>query len=425
MPQSLFRSRKVQDIIFKDKDITSFVEKLKSIPVDKKPLPGKIPARNIYSNEGLKKRQKFLRGQGIKLDALNGDSSQIPSEDLKGNIENLIGFCQIPVGVIGPLRINGINAKGDFYIPLATTEGTLVASYNRGAHVISQSGGASAACLTESVSRAPCFVFNNIIDAGLFLNWVLPRVEEFSEIIRGTTRHGKLIDLRPAINGPVVYLIFEYSTGDASGQNMVTIATEAVCRKLLDKSPIKPDQWYIEGNLSGDKKASMLSFMGVRGKKVIAETIIPEKIVNNLLHTTAQHMARYYSISTIGGIQSGQIGIQGHYANALGAIYIACGQDAACVSESSIGITDLSVNKDGDLHVTVSLPNLTVGTIGGGTYLPTAKECLEMMGCYGKGKARKFAEICAVTAMAGEISIIAAMTSGHFSTAHETYRHKT
>jgi hydroxymethylglutaryl-CoA reductase (NADPH) len=307
---------------------------------------------------------------------------------------------------------------------MATTEGSLVASYNRGAHVISLSGGASVMCLTESVSRAPCFIFNNLVEAGLFLSWALTKMDYFAKVAKTTTHHGQLVDIKTTLNGPTCYLTFEYTTGDASGQNMVTIATEAICKIIMAESPVKPRTWYLEGNLSGDKKASMLSFLGVRGKKVVAEAFLSKKIVEKFLHTSPQNIEKFYRASTLGGIQSGVIGMQGHFANALTALFIACGQDVACVSEASIGITDMYVTEAEELHVSVSLPSLTVGTIGGGTHLPTARECLNMMDCYGKGKAQKFAEICTATALAGEISIIASFAAGDFGQAHATYRHK-
>ncbi|MCP3872027.1 MAG: hydroxymethylglutaryl-CoA reductase [Desulfobacteraceae bacterium] len=424
MPQTLKRSQELKQSIVEQIDEKEFVQKLTAIPTESKALPDKIPARDIYSKDGLKKRQNFLKSRGLNIEALQGDEHNISTEDLKGSIENLIGFAQIPVGIIGPLRVNGVHANDDYYIPLATTEGALVASYNRGAYAISLAGGASSLCVTEGVSRAPCFHFKTIAQAGLFLNWLLSETQTLFEAVQSATAHGKLVDIKPTINGSSVYLILDYTTGDASGQNMVTVATQAICDKILTQSPVKPQNWYIEGNLSGDKKASMLSFLGVRGKKVIAETILPKQIIQKVLHSTPEDMERYCRISTLGGIQSGQIGVQGHYANALAAIYIACGQDVACVSEAAIGITDMHVNIDGNLHVTVSLPNLIVGTVGGGTYLPTAKECLKIMDCYGKNKAKKFAEICAAVVMAGEISIIAALAAGHFSIAHAIFRKK-
>lgn len=372
----------------------------------------------------MEQRQEYLRDQGLTLQALADQEPPPDPQTLQGNIENLIGFSRIPVGVIGPLRINGLHAHDDFFVPLATTEGALVASYNRGAYVISQAGGASAMCLTESVSRAPCFLFNNLTETGLFLSWIYDKFDAFQKCIREATSHGKLVDMKTTVNGAAVYLTFDYTTGDAAGQNMVTVATEVICQKIIAESPVKPHTWYLEGNLSGDKKASMLSFLGARGKKVVAETFLPDKIIRKFLRSTPEDMARYCKMSTLGGIQSGGIGVQGHFANALAALFLACGQDVACVSEAAIGITDMEVTPNHELHVSVSMPNLTVGTVGGGTHLPTARECLTLMDCYGTGKAKKFAEICAVTAMAGEISIIAALAAGDFAQAHATYRHK-
>jgi len=213
-------------------------------------------------------------------------------------------------------------------------------------------------------------------------------------------------------------LCFEYTTGDASGQNMVTFITDAICQKILQDTPISPQRWYIEGNMSGDKKATMQSFLFTRGKQVVAETILPGALVEQILHVPPIELVRYADISTTGGIQSGSIGVQGHYSNALAALFIACGQDAACVSEASVGISRMDLTSEGALYASVKLPNLIVGTVGGGTYLPTSRECLEMMGCYGTGNSRKFAEICAATVLAGEISIVAALAAGQFAQAH-------
>ncbi|MGL4854706.1 MAG: hydroxymethylglutaryl-CoA reductase, partial [Lentisphaeria bacterium] len=279
-------------------------------------------------------------------------------------------------------------------------------------------------CVAESVVRAPVFLFENIKESIEFLNWILPLEDKFKELASQTTRFGKLIDLKATINNSNVYITFEYSTGDAAGQNMVTIATDHICHYIIENTPVKPTKWFLDGNLSGDKKATMLSFLGNRGKKVIAECIIPRRVVQRFLHTDPEMMVEFGMVTQQGAAQSGGIGVQGHYANALAAIYMACGQDAACVSESSIGISTMKLTSDGDLYVSVSLPNLIVGTVGGGTHLPTAKECLELVECYGPGKAKKFAEICAATVLAGEISIVGAFAAGHFARAHSTHRHK-
>lgn len=388
------------------------------------PLPDRPPAGNDATTAGLAARLAFVEKTcGIDVRPLAGEAGAPPPESLRGNIENMIGFAQIPVGVIGPLRINGLYAHGDYFVPLATTEGALVASYHRGAYVLSQAGGVSAICLAESLARAPGFAFETLTDAAGFMDWIVRNADSFRAAIEETTSHGKLLDIKLSSCGTLVYLIFEYETGDAAGQNMVTLATDNVCRHIVERTPYKPVRWYVEANLSGDKKASMASFLGARGKKVVASARIPSRLVERYLHTTPADMAEYCRVSTLGGVQSGTIGVHGHYANALAAMFIACGQDAACVAEAAVGITQMTVGTDNALCVSVSLPNLIVGTVGGGTHLPTAQACLQMLRCDGAGRARAFAEICAAAVLAGEVSIIAAMAGGHFAQAHARYRH--
>lgn len=384
----------------------------------------RIPLGNDCSAEGVEKRRDHLRKQGCCPESLCRNSLDIPPETFKGAIENFIGHVAIPVGVVGPLRINGRFAQGDFFIPLATTEGALVASYHRGAHVISRNGGVTALCTSESICRAPAFTFASILDAARFSDWAIAQVETFKAIAASTTRHGELIAIEPTWNSNTVFLTCEFKTGAASGQNMVTVATKKICEWVQANSPIQPDVWYVEGNFSGDKKATMLSLLSHRGRKVVAETTLRRKDVQRYLHSTPEAMAEYGRISTLGGIQSGSIGIQGHYANALAALFLCCGQDIACISEAAVGITTMQVTKEGDLYTSVSLPDLPVGTVGGGTFLPGAKDCLRMLGCEGSNHASKFAEICAALVLAGEISIIAALASGDFAKAHTTFRKK-
>jgi hydroxymethylglutaryl-CoA reductase (NADPH) len=390
-------------------------------PPSEAPLPPRISGTNDFSDDAVAQRRQLLAEQGISLPQLGGEGPEISPQSLAGNIENYVGMARVPVGVIGPLRVIGTEADGDFYVPLATSEGALVASYHRGAYVVSRAGGALVSCLTESVSRAPCFQFDGLAQVGIFLAAVLARYDQWQEVVAGTSQHCRLMDLKTCVLGKEVYLLFEFTTGDAAGQNMVTIATEAVCRAILEAAPIAPRRWYLDGNLSGDKKATMLAFTYARGKKVLAETTVDRELVKRCLHVEPDDMVRYWQVSVMGGIQSGSIGTQGHFANALAAMFIACGQDVACVSEASVGMTRMDLTDDGALYVSVSLPNLIVGTVGGGTRLPTAQECLQMLGCVGGGKARKFAEICGAVALAGEISIIAAMAAGGFGQAHAQY----
>ena len=418
MPLPRLSSHSIIENILQGKSLEQIIQKLKPRLPKQHPLPADLPRKLNWSKESRKEHVDFFKKQNIALEYVSGHT---PIEDpsiFQGNIENFIGLAQVPIGVAGPLRVNGIYAQGDFYVPLATTEGTLVSSYNRGAKVISLSGGASTICLMERVSRAPGFAFHNLMESGQFVSWCVGEFETFQKIAGQTTRHGRLIDMKTTMEGNNVYLDFEYTTGDASGQNLVTIATQAVCQYIGVQSPVKPRFWFVESNLSGDKKATASSYLFSRGKKVIAEVLIPGEIVTKFLHTTPDMMMEYWKMSFVGGVQSGSIGVHGHYANGLAAIFIACGQDAACVSEASVGITRMDIVEKKDLYVSVSLPNLIVGTVGGGTGLPTQRECLRMIGCEGEGTAKKFAEICAATVLAGEISIMGALAAGQFTRAH-------
>lgn len=352
--------------------------------------------------------------QGLLLD----DQTAEHAKFFEHNIENFIGTIKVPIGLCGPLRINGINAQGDFYLPLATTEAALVASYTRGAKLISTVGGCSAAVVNEGVTRAPGFAFKTLRDCGKFLQWITENLEELKCQAESTSRFGILVDMDFNIDGNNVYIILHYATGDAAGQNMVTIATQAVCNYIAAHCPIKAERHYVEANLSSDKKGSARSFQGVRGKKVSAEVIVPGDILVKALHVTAHEMADYWRMSAIGGIISGTIGIQGHFANGLAALYLACGQDVACVAESAIGITRMEVVNSHDLYTSVSLPSIIVGTVGGGTSLPTQKACLEMMGLHGANHANAFAEVCGALVLAGELSIIGALTANEFTEAH-------
>ena len=333
-------------------------------------------------------------------------------------VENFIGTIQLPVGLTAPLRIRGRFADGDYRIPLATTEATLVASYSRGAQAISEAGGCAAALLDESIDRAPAFVFKSLPEACQFVEWAAAHEADIGRAAETTTAHGRLIDLEATVEGNHVYLNLSFVTGEAAGQNMVTKATEAVLAYIDERAPVRPLHAFVEGNHSGDKKACMRSFTSVRGKRVSAEVVLPAAIVRERLRVTGERLADYWRLSTLGSVLSGAVGIQGHFANGLAALYIACGQDAACVAESAVGVTRIEVTAEGDLYAAVTLPNIIVGTVGGGTGLPGQRACLDIMGLAGPDSARALAEICGGLCLAGELSIAAAVCGGHFTRAH-------
>ena len=378
-----------------------------------------IPRGFRISREGVRRCWEILGLRTESREALADPQTMGQIERYKGNIENLIGTVKVPVGLAGPLRVNGLFAQGDYYFPLATTEAALVASYNRGAQLITEAGGCTAMLLNEGISRAPGFAFQDLQESGQFVVWATSQFEEFRRRAERTTRHGKLLDMGVTVEGNRVYLNFEFTTGDASGQNMVTIATEAICAYIRDHSPVRPDYSFLEANMSGDKKASAQSFLRVRGKKVSADVLLPADLVRKRLQTTPELMVNYWRMAAMGGVLSGTLGVHGHYANGLAALSIACGQDAACVAESAVGVTQFETTRRGELYAAVTLPDIMVGTVGGGTGLPSQRACLEILGLAGPGRAQALAEVCAGLCLAGELSIGGALCAGDFSRAHQ------
>lgn len=385
---------------------------------DPSPLPPRVPNSADASPAALERRWAALPAPAQAARAALSATTAPDPERFARNIENLIGFARVPIGLAGPLRVRGLHARGDYHVPLATTEAALVASYNRGAHAASEAGGCTALLLAEGVTRSPGFVFANAPDCGRFAAWLVTRIEDMRAAAASTTRHGRLEDVRLAIEGDHLYLHLDYSTGDAAGQNMVTLATAAVCEFLLAHTPVKPVRHYVEANMSGDKKASAQSFQTVRGKKVTAEVLVPAEVVARRLRTGARAMVDYWRMSALGGVLSGTLGVQGHYANGLAALFLATGQDVACVAEAAVGVTRMEVRENDALYAAVTLPNLIVGTVGGGTGLPAQAAALDLLGLRGPGHARAFAEVAAALCLAGELSIIAALSAGHFASAH-------
>jgi hydroxymethylglutaryl-CoA reductase (NADPH) len=395
------------------------IEQLARLKPRHDPAPPRIPGGSALTDEAITGRWALPALPVSARDVLADERTLAEREVYARNIENFIGTVKVPVGLAGPLRVNGAHAHGDYYVPLATSEAALVASYSRGAQLITACGGCAAVVLSEGVTRAPAFAFETLGDAVVFVGWVATSFDELKHAASTTTRHGELVDMQLTVEGNNVHVRLEFMTGDASGQNMVTIATDAVCRHIVERSPVRPRVWFVEGNMSGDKKATTHSFMSVRGKKVSAEVTVPGSLIEDRLHTTAGAMADYARMSMLGGVMSGSIGVQGHYSNGLAALFIACGQDAACVAEAAVGVTRFEVRDDGALYAAVTMPNLIVGTVGGGTRLPSQKACLDILGLSGPSHARALAEIAAALALAGELSIIGALTAGHFTRAHQ------
>jgi hydroxymethylglutaryl-CoA reductase (NADPH) len=371
-----------------------------------------------YAEDDVAARRRWVEERtGARLQHVGACS--LAGEAMRGNVENPVGAAQVPLGVAGPLRVEGEHARGDFYVPLATTEGALVRSYERGMVTLTRAGGATARVVVDENRVSPVFRFEDVAEAVAFARDLAGCFEALKAAAESTTRHGRLLRLEPLPLGREVVVHFCYWTADAHGMNMIVKATDRACRWLVEQGRARG--YYLFSGAESEKRASGSLFAGGKGKKVLADARIPARLVRAYLHTTPERMADLWQRTVLGHLQAGSLGYNGHFANGLTALFIACGQDVANVANSAVGVTVFERSEEGDLHASVTLPSLTVATVGGGTGLGTARECLEMLGCTGAGSAPKLAEIAAATLLAGELSMGAAIASGEFVAAHETY----
>jgi len=336
--------------------------------------------------------------------------------------ENVIGYIQVPVGVAGPLLLNG----KEIYIPMSTTEGCLVASTHRGCKAISESGGATAVVVEDGMTRGPVLQFPCVTRCKEFKKWIAKKAnfailkKEFDS----TSKYALLKGIKVAIAGKNVYIRFRASTGDAMGMNMVTKAVKHIMSYLQE---LFTDMQLISisGNYCTDKKSASINWTEGRGKYVICETVIKPKILEEVLKTTVDAMlAVNLHKNLIGSAMAGSVGgFNAHASNIVTSVFLATGQDIAQNVESSNCITVMERAGD-DLYVSVSMPSLEVGTVGGGTFLKGQATCLDMMQVKGasKGKpgdnAKQLAKIVCGTVLAGELSLIAALASGDLCRSH-------
>jgi len=356
---------------------------------------------------------------GASLDAIG--EYAFPAEAADSNVENLLGAVQVPLGVAGPVTVRGARGDREVYLPLATTEGALVASVNRGCSVLDGAGGATARVTKSGMTRAPVFCVADVVEGEALASWTRDNVDALREAAEETTSHGELLDVTPYVVGDSVFLRFRYDTKDAMGMNMATIATRAACEVV--EAETDASLVALSGNLCTDKKPAAINAVEGRGRSVTADVTVPRELVEDRLHTTPEAIAEVNTRKNlVGSAKAGSLGFNAHVANVVAATFLATGQDAAQVVEGSNAITTASV-RDGDLYASVSLASLEVGTVGGGTKLPTQSEALELLGVAGGGdppgsNADALAEAIAVGALGGELSLLAALASRHLSSAH-------
>ncbi|GHF53180.1 hypothetical protein GCM10010218_38280 [Streptomyces mashuensis] len=380
-----------------------------------------VPARGIYTESARLQRLDWLRSTTrLGLDSLQ--HTQLDACKLTGNIEGFVGAVEIPVGVAGPLLFRGKNVQGEIYAPMATTEGALVSSVTRGALAVTMGGGVSTHAVSQTMTRAPVFAFSRLAAAGRFASAIHQHLDDLRTAVRHVSRHAELRSAEPVVLGRTVHLGFKYTTGDAAGQNMTTACTWQACQWILQQPHLVGDgeleSFIIEGNTSGDKKASSQAMGEGRGIRVSADCLLPGGIVERVLKTTPDELVRGYQHIAAGAVHSGVLGSNANTANIVAAVFTATGQDIACVHESSLAQFILERTPEG-VYASITLPGLAVGTVGGGTHLPAQHELLGMMGCTGPGSAARLAEVIAGFALALDLSTVSAAVSGQFASAHE------
>jgi len=380
----------------------------------------KIPrsAVNDYTREMAEERRHFIMKQtDIEMEHLGHFSGRAAS--YSGNIEHFVGVAQVPIGLAGPVLVKGEHAQGDFYIPLATTEGTLVASYNRGMKLTRAAGGITTHVIDDKMNRAPVFVFEDAGRARDFGLWIEENYSKIRALVEATTSVGKLVDIQQFAASKIRWLRFNYACGDAAGQNMVTKATRAACQWILSEQSEGLEWYSLAGNLDTDKKHSYINYMHTRGKRVVAEVTIPNALLASSFRTDAHTLHYQRKISNVGALMGGSVNNGAHAANGLTAMFIATGQDVANIAESSAAIVHAEETRDGDYYFSVTIPSLIVATYGGGTGLATQRECLEMLDCYGANRVHKLAEIMAAVVLAGDLSLSAAVMTDEWVSSHE------
>jgi hydroxymethylglutaryl-CoA reductase (NADPH) len=372
---------------------------------------------NDHTRDMASQRKAFIETMtGSKIDTVS--SYTIDPSVTRGNIENFIGTAQVPIGIAGPLKMVGEHAQGDFYIPMATSEGTLVASYSRGMRVISECGGAKCTVVKHSMQRAPVFLFEDALEAREFGKWLDDHIDALRGVVKASVEVPRLIEIEKYVVAHMLYTRFCYTTRDAAGQNMTGKATLYACEWIRANHPAKP-RYILSGNIDTDKKHSMMNMIQTRGKRVVAEFVLKRDVAKELLRIEPEWLYEFRHIAGIGAHLAGASYSGAHSANGIAAMFIATGQDAANVAESHAGMNYVELRDNGDLYWSTTLPALICATYGGGTGLPTQRECLEMMDCYGDGKGDKLAEIIAAVVLAGDVSLSSAILAHEWVSSHE------
>ncbi len=372
--------------------------------------------------EAVALRRRYIEDEtGVSLAKVGSFSISVDRAARK-NCENMVGTVQVPVGVAGPLLVRGEYASGSFYLPLATTEGALVASVNRGCSAITRAGGAEVRILRDGMTRAPVFSTRSVAHAREVADWVAVHHGEIARAADETTSHGKFLGAACTVVGTSVFVRMEFDTKDAMGMNMATIASEKAAGVISAATGAR--LVALSGNLCSDKKPAAVNLVRGRGRGVAAGVFLPDGLVSSVLKTDTPSLVEVNTRKNlVGSAAAGSLGFNAQAANIIAALFIACGQDPAHVAEGSLAVTTAEP-AGGGVYVAVTLPDLPLGTVGGGTGIETQAECLSLLGVAGGGDppgthARKFAEIVAAGVLAGELSLLGALAAQHLARAHK------
>jgi hydroxymethylglutaryl-CoA reductase (NADPH) len=390
------------------------------MPTSAQRVPVPRDPDNDFTRAAAARRAEFVTEQtGTELSHVSAYS--FDPAIVQGNVEHFIGAAQVPIGLAGPLLVNGEHAQGEFYVPMATAEGTLVASYNRGMRLLHEAGGVTTPVVRDHMQRAPAFLFESAREARGFGQWITEHFNEIASVAQETTTTGKLLEIEQHPAARILYTRFNYSTGDAAGQNMTGKATFHAARWIIANYPGTVDRFLLEGSMATDKKASQINMLNTRGKRVIAEATIPDALLQKVMRASSDQLFGARLVSQLGGFMAGVNNNGSHSANGITALFIATGQDVANVAESSTAYVYAERRENGDYYFAITIPSLIVASYGGGTGLATQRECLEMLGCYGTGGVLKLTEIIAATVLCGELSLGSAVVAEEWVSAHDQH----
>ncbi|HPF15052.1 MAG TPA: hydroxymethylglutaryl-CoA reductase [Planctomycetota bacterium] len=386
-------------------------------PTSPEPRLPRIPRdrSDDYDPKIVARRRALCEGAAGR-DLLHMAGKPLAPAEARGNVENLIGFMQIPLGIAGPLCVHTSSGWREVYVPMATSEGAMVASYSRGMRLLKDAGGARARVLTEGLSQHPMLLYADGATAQRGGEWARHQYAELAEIVVGLSQHGRLRQIVPQVIGRRLILRLVFETGDAIGINMASLAADRIARRVMEQT--SAEQYFVHGQ-DVEKRANARAQVEGRGRYTLAEITIPRDVLEGVMRVTPEQMVDIHRSYCVGFAQLGTQNWAVQIANGLAAVFLACGQDVAYLTESATGWLDLEVDTRGNLYAALTLPSLIVGTVGGGTGLSSASECLDILGCRGAGKVQIFAELLAATALAGDLSLMAAFCAHEFVAAHE------